>query len=117
MNVLIVAPHPDDEVLGAGGTILRYKSEGYKVAWLIVTSISVDLGWPHQQVEIRETEIKKIKSFFKFDKTYDLALPTTKLDTIPITDIISKASFVIKDFMPNEDNTSFWGYSYRSSDS
>ena len=59
MNVLIVAPHPDDEVLGAGGTILRYKSEGYKVAWLIVTSISVDLGWPHQQVEIRETEINE----------------------------------------------------------
>ena len=46
-------------------------------------------------VEIRETEIKKIKSF-KFDKTYDLALPTTNL-ILSITDIISKVSFVIKD--------------------
>ncbi len=102
MNILIVAPHPDDEVLGAGGTILRYKSEGYKVAWLIVTSISLDLGWEHQQVEKRETEIKKIEGFFNFDKTYNLALPTTKLDTIPIGNIINKVSLVIKDFMPNE---------------
>ena len=28
MRILIVAAHPDDEVLGAGGTLLRYKSEG-----------------------------------------------------------------------------------------
>lgn len=36
--VLVVAPHPDDEVLGAGGTIARLAKEGRAVHVAIVTS-------------------------------------------------------------------------------
>ncbi|MBV1896840.1 MAG: PIG-L family deacetylase, partial [Rhodobacteraceae bacterium] len=35
--VLVVAPHPDDEVLGAGGTIARLADQGRKVHVAIVT--------------------------------------------------------------------------------
>ena len=35
MKTIVIAPHPDDEVLGVGGTLLRRKAEGAKVAWLI----------------------------------------------------------------------------------
>jgi LmbE family N-acetylglucosaminyl deacetylase len=45
MKTIVIAPHPDDEVLGVGGTLLRRKAEGEKVAWLIVTAISVQSGW------------------------------------------------------------------------
>ncbi|SVC45725.1 uncharacterized protein METZ01_LOCUS298579, partial [marine metagenome] len=27
-SVLVVAPHPDDEILGAGGTIAKYAADG-----------------------------------------------------------------------------------------
>jgi len=40
MNVLVFAPHPDDEVLGVGGTLHRLVSEGHKVTVAIVTR-----GW------------------------------------------------------------------------
>ena len=36
MNILVIAPHPDDEVLGCGGTIDRFASEGNSVTLCIV---------------------------------------------------------------------------------
>ena len=30
-NILIIAPHPDDETLGVGGTIAKFVTQGYKV--------------------------------------------------------------------------------------
>ena len=36
-RVLVVAPHPDDEALGCGGTIMRHIASGDSVAVLIVT--------------------------------------------------------------------------------
>ena len=35
-SVLVVAAHPDDEVLGCGGTIARFAAEGYEVCTLIL---------------------------------------------------------------------------------
>ena len=37
MDILIIAAHPDDEVLGAGGVILKHISEGDSVYCLILT--------------------------------------------------------------------------------
>lgn len=37
MNILVLAPHPDDETLGCGGVIARFVAEGHKVAVGIVT--------------------------------------------------------------------------------
>ena len=102
MKILVVAPHPDDEVLGAGGTLLRYKSEGHSIAWLIVTGITEDFGWSPEKISEREIEIEKVSKFFNFDKVYNLKLPTTELDTLPIGSIVQKISDVINDFRPDE---------------
>lgn len=37
MNVLVIAPHPDDEVLGCGGTMARLSDEGHNVYVCVVT--------------------------------------------------------------------------------
>jgi len=37
-NILIICAHPDDEVLGAGGTIAKYSQEGYNVYTIICSS-------------------------------------------------------------------------------
>lgn len=36
-NILVFAPHPDDEILGCGGTIAKRSSEGYEVIIVILT--------------------------------------------------------------------------------
>ena len=38
MNILIVVAHPDDEVLGMGGTIAKHSSNGDKITILYLTT-------------------------------------------------------------------------------
>jgi LmbE family N-acetylglucosaminyl deacetylase len=36
-NIIVFAPHPDDETLGCGGTIIKRAGEGYKVVVVVMT--------------------------------------------------------------------------------
>jgi N-acetylglucosamine malate deacetylase 1 len=102
MRTIVVAPHPDDETLGVGGTLLRRKSEGASLAWLIVTSISVESGWSSEKVKQRADEIHRITQLYGFDEVYSLNFQTTRLDTIPMGDIVEAVSEVVKKFKPEE---------------
>jgi LmbE family N-acetylglucosaminyl deacetylase len=102
MKTLVIAPHPDDEVLGVGGTLLRRKAEGAELAWLIVTGISTANGWNQEQVERRADEIARVTTMFRFDHVFTLDFPTTKLDRIPVGDLVGAISGVFKAFQPEE---------------
>ena len=101
-SIIVVAPHPDDEVLGVGGTLLRRKKEGAKVAWLIVTGISIEAGWEEKNVRQRRNEINKITTLFGFDSVFELNYPTTQLDHIPMSNLVAAISNVFKTFQPEE---------------
>jgi LmbE family N-acetylglucosaminyl deacetylase len=102
MKTIVIAPHPDDEVLGAGGTLLRRAAEGGAVAWLIVTGISEVSGWPREKVEKRAAEIEKVAKMFGFSEVFVLGYPTTQLDQVPTGQLISSISAVFKRFAPEE---------------
>jgi len=102
MKTIVIAPHPDDEVLGVGGTLLRRKAKGAKVAWLIVTTISVELGWSKEKVKQRADEVKRVTELFGFDEVFTLNFPTTQLDRIPMSDLVAGISAVFKSFAPEE---------------
>jgi len=102
MKTLVIAPHPDDEVLGAGGTLLRRKAEGATVAWLIVTSITAEMGWSAEKIKQRAGEIKRVAEIFGFDSVFELNLPTTQLDQVPMNDLVAAISNVFKRFEPEE---------------
>jgi LmbE family N-acetylglucosaminyl deacetylase len=101
-KTLVIAPHPDDEVLGVGGTLLRRKAEGVKVAWLIVTAISVQSGWSDEKVNQRADEVKRVSELFGFDEVFTLNFPTTQLDRIPMSDLVAGISGVFRVFEPEE---------------
>lgn len=102
MKSLVVAPHPDDEVLGVGGTLLRRKAEGAKLGWLIMTGVSIEAGWSSEKVLKRQQEIAQITELFGFDSVFELDYTTTKLDQIPMSDLVSAVSAAIESFTPNE---------------
>ena len=58
-KILVVAPHPDDEILGCGGTILRHINEGDEVAWMICTSPPEDMHWPKSFLDQRKKDIEQ----------------------------------------------------------
>ena len=101
-KILVVAPHPDDEVLGTGGTLLRRKAEGETIAWLIVTGITGEMGWSEEKINQRAYEIKHITALFGFDSVFELNFPTTQLDQVPMSDLVAAISNVFKKFEPEE---------------
>lgn len=93
-KLLVIAPHPDDEVLGCGGLIKRVKHEGGKVYILFMTAgntqdFSKDGSSTFRQ---RVNEIEKVAKFLKYDD-YSIAFPGDsfhlKLDKVPQLELIS----------------------------
>lgn len=103
-RVLVVAPHPDDELLGCGGTLLRYRAEGHTIAWLVMTVVSSNAGWSDEQIENRKIEIQKVRDGLNIDPehVYELDFPTAELDCVPMSVLVSKISEVFKSFKPDE---------------
>ena len=102
MNTMVIAPHPDDEVLGVGGTLLRRKSEGAKISWVIVTSMTSEFGWCSDNIKKRSDEIGLISKLFGFDSVYELNFPTTRLDQVAMCDLVAAISNAFNSFEPEE---------------
>lgn len=96
-KVLSIAVHPDDETLGCGGTLLKHKSNGDEIHWLICTSINKS----HSYYETREKEIEKTKDAYSFDSVHSLRLKTMQVDEYSMSELIGNISKVINDIKPN----------------
>lgn len=99
-KVLFVAPHPDDETLGCGGTILRHKAEGDDICWLIVTGISEDIGFSSEQVSLRDKEINIVASSYSFDSLHKLCFPTSRLGALSMLELIEKIGSIFRQIQP-----------------
>jgi len=101
-RVLVVAPHPDDETLGCGGTLLRLAREGAQIAWLIVTDMTEKLGFSAGDVQTRETEIGRVSELYGFSAVFRLNLATRRLDTVPMAELIGRFANVFNSFNPDQ---------------
>lgn len=78
LDLLIVAPHPDDAEIGVGGTILRAKAEGLKVG---VIELTTGEPTPHGSLEIRARETAAATSVLQLDWRDNLGLPNRSLQS------------------------------------
>lgn len=95
-TILVVAPHPDDETLGCGGTLLKHIASGDSVHWVIVTSIGAEQGFSNERVCSRTDEIERVASAYGFAGLHFLGFPTMTLDMVPKRDLISSLSKVVQ---------------------
>lgn len=106
-KILIVAAHPDDEVLGCGGTIARLVEEGHEAYSLIlgegVTSRDIRRG-----KKAREKELKRLKTQAldanRILGTKDIFihdLPDNRFDTVPFLEIVKTIERIKDEIEPD----------------
>lgn len=101
MNVLVVAPHPDDETLGCGGTLLAHKAAGHRISWLIMSCMEERQGYTKTVIAERNEIIERVVQAYDVCECYIAPFATTELDTVPLSDRVSFVSSVFKAFEPN----------------
>jgi N-acetylglucosamine malate deacetylase 1 len=100
-KVLVVSAHPDDEVLGAGGSLVKHRNSGDQIYWLIITTGMESQGFTKEQIDSRQKEIEKVEKQIGIEKTYKLGYPTMQLSSSDLPELVSKVSDVFNDCQPN----------------
>ena len=106
-KILVVAAHPDDEVLGCGGTMARLAMEGNDVYTLIlgegITSRDKKRDRIKRKKDLRELKghIIKANKLLGVKKTYTFDFPDNRFDTVALLDIIKTIEEVKGDVSPD----------------
>lgn len=94
-KILIVAAHPDDEILGCGGSILRFK-DTYEIRTVFMTDGTSARGKDKKASKIRREACIKVFNFMKLSKPIFFNFPDNKMDGVPLLKIVKKLEKLIK---------------------
>ncbi len=105
MNVLIVAAHPDDEVLGCGGTIARLSEAGHAVYIAIlgegITSRYADRAEARQEeLYALHTNCRRAAELLGAADLFIHDLPDNRFDTVPLLEIVKCIETLVDRLQP-----------------
>ena len=103
MDVLVIAAHPDDEVLGMGGTIARHRMMGDRVHCLVVTEgASQQYKDQPDLIEIKRQQGREANAMLGLDESdvIYMNLPDMRLDSMAHVEINAVIERVIADYSP-----------------
>jgi N-acetylglucosamine malate deacetylase 1 len=95
-KVLVVAAHPDDEVLGAGGAIINHVRDGDEVA-ILTMSDGETARSSGADVRKRQLQCQQVAKFLGCQRLILNHLPDQRFDTVPFLDITQKIEKIIYD--------------------
>lgn len=100
-TALVITPHPDDETLGCGGTLLALKNKGYQISWLIITDMLERFGFSKEKIQIRNKEIDIVSKRYGFANVIRIGLPTSRVDEVLKGELVGKISNTFKEIKPS----------------
>lgn len=104
-NLLVVAAHPDDEVLGCGATISRLAKEGADV-YIAILGEGITSRYAKREeadkslIEGLREKTEKVKGTLGAKELFTFDLPDNRFDTIPLLDIVKKVEGLIEELKP-----------------
>lgn len=99
MSILVIAAHPDDEVLGCGGTIHRHTQQSDKVQFLFVCD---GVGSRHHENRVidmdrRRDAARKAATILGAEPPRFLDFPDNQLDSVPLLDVVKVIETVLEE--------------------
>ena len=94
-TVLVVAAHPDDEILGVGGTVARHVAEGDVVYALILGEGQTSLGRHREDIdqnvvyELHKNTLESAKAV-GYQKVFFADFPDNRFDHVDLLDIVKE---------------------------
>jgi len=99
-NVIVISAHPDDEIIGAGGALLKHIANGDDVYWLITTDVFEKHGFSKERVASRQLEIESVAKMIGIAKTFKLAYPTMSLSSSSLLTMVPEISNIFREVEP-----------------
>ena len=101
MDILVIAAHPDDEVLGMGGTIKKLSKQKNKIHLCIISDGAAAVKDKKSLVTKRKEACLKSGKLLGISTFDFLMLPDMKLDDIPQLQINLQIEKLIKKYNPS----------------
>lgn len=99
-KLLVIAPHPDDEILGVGGTIAKYAKLGYQVTVLTVSGHRPPL-YPEAAYQRTLDEARAAHAIVGVHASIFLGVPATMLGNEPVAELNGKIVNVVREVGPS----------------
>ena len=106
MTVLVLAAHPDDEILGAGGTLAAHVCAGEAVHAVIVSEGAGSRYGDGMDAKLAQ-QAHRAAAAIGFASLRLEALPDQRLDTVPLIDVTQRLSTIIQEVRPDTVYTHF----------
>jgi len=101
-RILVVAAHPDDEVLGCGGTVAKMVAEGGEAYCLFLGEGATSReGSSKKEVQALREEAKKAAKVLGFKEVFFSSFPDNRFDSVDLLDIVKEVEKFIGKTKPD----------------
>jgi N-acetylglucosamine malate deacetylase 1 len=99
-RVLVVAAHPDDEILGVGGTVRRHAEDGHDVRSFVACE-GVSMRYEDDQHRQVALQARAAAVILGVGEVVLGGLPDQRLDTVPLVEVVERIEEQVQTFRPD----------------
>jgi LmbE family N-acetylglucosaminyl deacetylase len=106
MTILVIAAHPDDEVLGCGGTMARLAAEGEDV-YIAILGEGITSRYQQREaadaalLEALHSRSRQVAALVGAKDLFMYNLPDNRFDTVPLLEVVKIIEALVEKLQPH----------------